>query len=135
MPLIIGYADEDGSLCLPEFVEGPYMERFNRPLVDKSRFDELVDLLRETRELIRPSAVLQLAGEYVALKSKIDAALLDLPSPPPAERVPGCADAAWALVDKNLYGEYGVLVMPPDLIIQKATSYAGFKLEPEHVNP
>lgn len=107
------------------------------PLIDgyieKSRFNELADLLRETRELIRPSAVMGIGSEWSALKSKIDAALLDLPSPPPAERVPGCADAALALLEKNLYGQYGVLVMPPDLIIQKATSYAGFKQEPEHV--
>jgi len=33
---VLGYADKDGQLCVPEFVEGPYVERFSIELVDRA---------------------------------------------------------------------------------------------------
>lgn len=84
-------------------------------------------LLADLRDHIRPAAVMNPSAEAAALKIRIDAALLHLPAPIPAARIPGCADAAWLIYDKGLYGQHGVLVMPGATIISKATSYAGYK--------
>jgi len=93
----------------------------------EQRNADLVELLRDTRELIRPSAVLSPGGEFARLKAKLDSALLNSSAPSQPARIHGCADAAWLLYDKNLYGQHAVLVMEAATIFQKATSYAGYK--------
>lgn len=76
-PVIVGYADKDGCLCAPEFIEGPYVERFNRPLIDaQPNAHELLKSLWNysgLRSLMRPdqvrriAAVLGIPGEYEEL--------------------------------------------------------------------
>lgn len=92
----------------------------------QSKLSEAQELLVDARNLVRSMAVLSPAGEFAQFKTKVDKALLHLPSPV-VKRVEGCADAAWLLYDSNLYGQHGVLVMDVATIFSKATSYAGYK--------
>lgn len=87
----------------------------------------LVELLRDARDLVRPSAVLSPVGEFARVKTRLDAALLHYPAPSQPVRILGLADAAWLLYDKGFYGQHAVLAMDAATILQKATSYAGYK--------
>ena len=114
----MGLASRDLRIAVPEL---------EKRLTDaEQRNAELVELLRATRELVRPSAVLSPSGEFAHLKTRMDTALLPYPAPIQPARILGCADAAWLLYDGGFYGQHGVLVMPSSTILQKATSYAGY---------
>ncbi|WP_282348004.1 hypothetical protein [Pseudomonas sp. PS01301] len=92
-------------------------------------------LLVEARDHIRPTAVLNPTSALAALKQRIDHALLYLPASSPIDRVEGCADAAWLLYDAGFYEQHGVLVMPAEVIIRKAVSYAGYRPEQQVQQP
>jgi len=92
----------------------------------QSKLAELQELLIEARNVVRSTAVLLPDSSFAPFKTKVDKVLLHLPSPA-VDRIAGCADAAWLLYDRRLYGQHGLLVMDVATIFSKATSYAGYK--------
>lgn len=93
----------------------------------RERVAELEALCVDSREAVRVESVLWPKSAVGLLKPRLDKVLLGVPMPASAPRRPGCADAAWLLYDSGLYGQHGVHVMPSEIIIRKATSYAGYK--------